>query len=103
MIATPSRHIRWRTAAKVDLAEIVDYVAADSPAAAERLLEGVLARVESLARHPLSGSICPHYPKARQIIYGNYIIYYTVSPREILIRAIVHGARLFRASWLRRR
>jgi hypothetical protein len=31
------------------------------------------------------------------------IIYYTVLRREIVVRAIVHGARLFRSSWLRRK
>jgi len=97
------RSIHWRKAAAEDLAEIVDYIACDNPVAAIRLLEEILARVESLTRHPKLGGICPYYPKARQITCGNYIIYYTVSSREILIRAVVHGARLFRASRLRRR
>jgi plasmid stabilization system protein ParE len=94
--------IHWRKAATEDLAQIVDYVAADNPIATQELLDGILKRVESLARHPSIGGACPYYPKARQITFGNYIIYYSVSRREVLIRAIVHGARLFRASRLRR-
>jgi toxin ParE1/3/4 len=96
------RLIRWRKAAGDDLAEIVDYIAADSPDAAQRVLDGILARIESLARHPLLGSVCPYYPKVRQLLYGNYVIYYSVARRDVLVRAIVHGTRLFRPAWLRR-
>ena len=96
------RVVRWRKAAGDDLAEIVDYIATDSPLAAERFLHAILDRIATLERFPLSGGICPYYPKARQLIYGNYVVYYTTSKREVLIRAIVHGARLFRSSWLRR-
>jgi toxin ParE1/3/4 len=103
MSEAPLRVVRWRRAASDDLAEIIDYIASDSPDAAERFLDGVMDRIATLARFPLSGATCLHYPKARQLLYGNYIIYYTVSRREVLVRAIVHGARLFRASWLRRR
>src|SRR4051794_22342319 len=95
------RPVRWRKAAGDDLAEIVEYIAADSPQAAERFLEAILARIQMLRQFPVSGSVCPYYPKARELLYGNYIVYYTVSRRGILIRAIVHGARLFRRSWLR--
>jgi toxin ParE1/3/4 len=96
------RVVRWRKAADDDLAEIVEHIAKDSPDAAERLLNGILARIAGLAQFPYLGSVCPHYSKTRQLIHGNYIIYYSVSRREIVVRAIVHGARLFRLSWLRR-
>lgn len=103
MSRAPKRTVRWRKAAGDDLAAIVDYIAADSPDAAERFLDAILNRIASLERFPLSGGICPHYPRARQLVFGNYIVYYTVSTREVLVRAIVHGARLFRPAWLRRR
>lgn len=99
----PQRVVRWRKAASDDLAEIVDYIAADSIVAAERFLDAILVRISTLSRFPFSGGICPYYPKARQLIFGNYVIYYSVSRQEVLIRAVVHGARLFRASWLRRK
>ena len=97
--------IRWRKAADNDLATILDYIAADSPTAAERFFEGILSRIATLARFPLSGQVCPHdhSGKVRQLIYGNYLIYYTVNRKEVLIRAVVHGARLFRTWWLRRK
>ena len=103
MRAKPNRVVRWRKAAGDDLAAIVGHIAADSVNAAETFLENILARIESLERFPYSGAVCRYYPKARQLIYGNYIVYYSVSRKEVLILAIVHGARLFQASWLRRR
>ena len=102
MSAARKRILRWKKAAGDDLAAIVDTIAADSPVAAERFLETILGRIESLERFPFSGGVCPHYPKARQIVFGNYLVYYTVGRRDVVIRAVVHGARLFRASWLRR-
>jgi plasmid stabilization system protein ParE len=103
MSAKPPRVIRWRKAAGDDLAAIVDHIAADSISAAEKFLGGILSRISALEWFPYSGAVCPHYPKARQLIYGNYIVYYSVGRNEVLIRAVVHGARLFQASWLRRR
>jgi plasmid stabilization system protein ParE len=94
--------IRWLEAAQEDLAQIVEYVSQDSPQAADRLAEGLLAQVELLSHSPYLGSICPHYRKARQLIHGSYLVYFTVHRQEIVVRAVVHGARLFRSHWLRR-
>ena len=103
MTAKAPKTIRWKKAADDDLAAIVDRIATDSPQAAERFLDDLLSAVETLSRFPLTGAIFPRFPKARQLVFGNYVIYYTVSPREIVVRAVVHGARRFRVSWLRRR
>lgn len=94
--------IRWLTAARDDLAAIVDYIAQDNPAAADQFTERILAKVELLSETPDLGPVCPYHSRARQLIHGNYLIYYTVHRAEIVIRAVVHGARLFRSSWLRR-
>ena len=103
MTARPVRAIRWKKAADDDLAEIVEYIAADSPQAAERFLDDLLASVETLARFPYAGSIYPRFPKARQLVFGSYVIYYTVATREVVVRAVIHGARRFRLAWLRRK
>jgi plasmid stabilization system protein ParE len=90
-------------AARDDLAGIADHIAADNPATAERFLDEIMARIAILGEFPFAAARCPYYPKARQLVYGNYLVYYTVSRRDVMIRAIVHGARLFRVSWLRRK
>jgi plasmid stabilization system protein ParE len=103
MSATRRRRLRWHEAALDDLENIVDHIAQEAPLAAERFAQAILTRVEILAETPLIGPACPHCPRTRQIVHGSYLIYYTVSPREVVIRAVVHGARLFQRYWLLRR
>jgi toxin ParE1/3/4 len=94
--------IRWLEAAVEDLAEIVETIAQEAPQAAEQLAERILAKVELLEDSPYLGSVCPYHRKARQMVHGSYLIYYTVHRKEVVVRAVVHGARLFRSHWLRR-
>lgn len=94
--------VRWLQAALEDLAQIVGYIAQDAPQAAEQFSAAVFAKVEVLQDSPHLGFVCPYYRKARQLIHGSYLIYYTVHRQEIVVRAVVHGARLFRSQWLRR-
>jgi plasmid stabilization system protein ParE len=65
------RIVRWRKAADDDLAEIVEFIAADSPDVAERFLNGILTRIASLAEFPYIGGVCPYHSKIRQLIHGN--------------------------------
>lgn len=96
------KKLRWHKAALGDLAEIVDRIAKDAPLRAERFAEAIFARVERLSDMPYLGARCRYYPTARQLIHGSYLIYYTVHTERIVIRAVVHGARLFRPDWLER-
>jgi plasmid stabilization system protein ParE len=103
MSVPPRKVLRWKQAAIDDLAKILRHIESDSPPAAEKFRRQILDRIVTLASFPLSGGICLEYPKARHVIFGEYVVYYTVGRRDLVIRAIVHGARLFRPSWLRRR
>lgn len=89
-------------AALDDLTAIVDYIAQDNPKAAERFSERLLGKLGLLAHSPQLGSVCPYHRKTRQLVYGKYIVYYTVHRTDVVIRAVVHGARHFRSYWLRR-
>jgi len=92
------RPLRWLEAARDDLGQIAESIAADNPRAAERLSERILDRVQILSDHPHLGSPCPFAPRVRFLVVGNY----TVHRKEVVIRAVVHGRRLFRPGWLRR-
>jgi plasmid stabilization system protein ParE len=74
-------------------------IARDSP---ERFAAKLVAQIDNLAYFPHAGAICPYHRKTRQLIHGNYIVYYTVHRTTVLIRAVVHGAQLFRRFWLHR-
>ena len=102
MSAGRPKKIRWMEAAADEFAGILDEIATDSPRAAEELRDQLLAKVELLSRFPKLGAVCSHFPKARQFTLGSYVVYYTLHRDEVVIRAVVHGARLFRSEWLRR-
>ena len=104
MSTSAPKSIRWHKAALRDLEEIVAFIAQDKPDAAERFAASVFAKVEMLSTSPCLGAVCPHYRTARQLLHGSYLIYYTVANEEIVVRAVVHGARLFRRKyWLNRK
>lgn len=94
--------IRWLLAALDDAADIVERIAKDSPRAADRFANELIRRVELLADFPYLYPVCPYQRRVRMLAQGKYIAYYTVHREEVVIRAVVHGARLFRAAWLRR-
>jgi len=98
-----SRTVTWLVAAVADVEEIVEVIARDSATAAERFAKAILDRASQLSHSPYLGAVCPHARRARQLIHGNYIIYYSVHRSEVRIRAVVHGARLFQSYWLRRK
>ena len=100
MTESVPKPVHWLKAADDDLAEIIDRISKDDPIAASNFLDRIFSLTELLERSPLLGAVCPYSRKVRQLIHGKYVIYYSVGRSEILIRAIVHGARLFRRNWL---
>jgi plasmid stabilization system protein ParE len=94
--------VRWHEAALQDLTEIVEHIAESRPDAAQKLASDIFAKVRLLEETPRLGPVCPYYRKARQLIFGNYVIYYTVHRNELVVRAVIHSARLFRLAWLKR-
>jgi plasmid stabilization system protein ParE len=86
----------------MDLAEVFNYIAADSPAAARTFREKLEAKVELLTTAPYLGEIARARGKIRRIRHGDYAIYYSVHRNALLVRAVVHGARRLQAWWLRR-
>jgi plasmid stabilization system protein ParE len=93
--------VRWLDAAIDDLAKIVDAIAIDSPMAAERLEEKIFSKAALLEKLPHLG--IPHSRRIRFLVEGNYLVYYTVRRKDVLIKAVVHGSQLFRTQWLRRK
>lgn len=84
----------WTEKALARLKEISDYIAEDNPAAAERIIDAISARVDQLEAHPESGY---RYEESRFpvriLVYGNYRIAYVVEGRErVSILGVFHGA-----------
>lgn len=87
--------VRWTQHARDDLREIHDFIARDSPRAAETLVERVVAATERLAAFPTSGRVLPEFPTMpyREIIVASYRVLYQSQGDTVWISAVVHGRR----------
>ncbi|SFH14668.1 addiction module toxin, RelE/StbE family [Desulfotomaculum arcticum] len=85
-------------AAEQDLAEIVDYIANDNPAAALKLAEKIEQSILQLEDFPLIGAIPKNRRLTRQgyriLIVDIYLVFYVLLNNETVeIRRIISGKR----------
>ena len=81
-----------------DIDDIWNYIAQDSPDAATRVEEAIVAACESLARHPLLGSrrsdITPLPVRFWAVTrFPNFIVVYRPDTKPLQIVAVLHGKR----------
>jgi toxin ParE1/3/4 len=77
-----------------DLLDIWTYVAKDSEAAADRLLQSIDKRCWLLAEHPQLGERVERYrPGLRRLTVGNYLVFYQLIEGGIEVFRVLHGAR----------
>lgn len=86
--------LRKSAIAEQDLLVIWDYIAQDSPGAANRFLQRLGDRFQSLLKNPLSGESQDRFRSGlRSVVEGKYVVFYEPRPDEILIYRVLHGAR----------
>ena len=87
----------WTRPALEDVQQIHDYIARDSPRYARAVAERLLAAVERLPAHPLSGRVVPELeqPTVREVIEAPYRIVYRVRADVLEVLTVVHSARRF--------
>ena len=93
--------IRLLKIAEEDFTEIVSYIAADNPSEANTLANKIEKNLELLSDNPRLGRI-PRDEEIRNlgyryIIIQNYIVFYTIDERTILIHRILHSARNYKS------
>lgn len=89
----PSERPKWTDEAKQDLSDIIDYIAAENPAAADALLDRIETRTDLLPAHPLAHR-AGRVPGTREmVVHPNYILVYSVTDRTITILRLLHAAR----------
>jgi toxin ParE1/3/4 len=88
----------WSPLAIEDVEAVRAYVARDSQDSANLLVERLVAAVERLKTHPLSGRVVPEVgdEALREVLHGNYRIVYRVRVDLVEVVTVFHGARLFR-------
>jgi toxin ParE1/3/4 len=80
--------------ARADLIDIWNYVADDSPAKADRLLDTVNKLCQTLARFPKMGRARNELGVSlRSFPVGNYVIFYREVSKGMEIIRVLHGAR----------
>ncbi len=81
--------------AAIDLSDIWDFIAEDSPAAADRVIEDIVVAIEGLANAPYIGHRRPELT-ARPIRFcsvRNYLVAYAPDKQPLCIIAVRHGKR----------
>jgi plasmid stabilization system protein ParE len=86
----------WSPLAMDRVTEIGQYIAQDSPNAAQKWVESIFHVAERLIQFPESGRIVPEILKDefREIIYGNYRIIYRLQDELISILTVRHGKQI---------
>ena len=88
--------IEWTATAKVDLLEILDYIAERNEQAANRLFDRIGQDLEHAAEHPYLFKSSQRVPGLREIVtHPNYIIFYQVTATSIKVVNVVHARREF--------
>ncbi|MDF7809655.1 type II toxin-antitoxin system RelE/ParE family toxin [Pontiellaceae bacterium B12219] len=84
--------IQWSPLSIDRISEISDYIAQDSPNAAERWVHSIFDRVEQIKDFSKSGQPVPETNRKdiQQLIISNYRIIYRVEPKMISILTVRH-------------
>ena len=95
--------VRWTRPASEDLQEAADYIAADSKFYAAAFVREIRDAARSLRELALRGRVVPELskPTIRELLVGNYRLLYQIRASEVLIIALIHGARDFNSLWAR--
>ena len=83
--------VEWKTAARLDLVEIVDYITQDSPSAAENMKFLIYEAAERLGEMPYINRRGRVAGTREKIAHPNYIIVYRVASDKVEILNIVHS------------
>jgi addiction module RelE/StbE family toxin len=87
--------VHWTDTAQDHLDAIYAYIAQDSPEYALRMVDRLTRRSQQIAEAPFSGRRVPEYDldQIREVIERPYRIIYHITPDQIDVIAVLHGAR----------
>jgi plasmid stabilization system protein ParE len=76
--------------------EIAEYISLDNPTAAQKWIDTIFEKVESLKTSSKIGRIVPEIERneIREILYGNYRVIYHIEKTSISVLTIRHGKQI---------
>lgn len=77
-----------------DLRRLREFIAAHDPAAATRTGEELIRRIEMLPDFPEMGApvqLAPTPESVRDMVFGKYVVRYSVHPSAVIILRVWHG------------
>jgi addiction module RelE/StbE family toxin len=93
--------IRLLSIAEEDFTEIISFIAADNTKAALNLSDKIEKNLELLSDNPLLGKSPSDSDLKllgyRYLIIENYLIFYIIEKRTIMIHRMLHGARNYKS------
>ena len=94
----PKLRVELSPQALLDLEDISDFIARDSPRAALQWVDRLVARAKRVGQHARSGRIVPEIddPDVREVFLKTYRIIYRVEPRRVLVLTVIEGHRQLR-------
>ncbi len=92
------RQVRWTDAARLDLQQIVQFIAENTPSNALAVLERMERRCLSLGPMPQRGRIVPELRAAgvqtyRELVEGPWRIVYRYDARNVYVTAVLDARR----------
>ncbi|MFI5264358.1 MAG: type II toxin-antitoxin system RelE/ParE family toxin [Candidatus Kapaibacterium sp.] len=93
------KEIIWSEFAVRDIREIYNYIRSDSLFYADRILDEIVNKSETLSSLPMRGRTTPEIgnPSIREIFVKQYRLIYEIEERRIVIHNIIHMARDYEA------
>src|SRR3989337_2091496 len=97
---TDKYQVRLLSIAEEDFTEVISFIAADNPTAADAVADKIEKNLELLSVNPNLGRT-PREEEIRNLGYRylivqNYLIFYTIEEKIIFIHRILHGARNYK-------
>jgi addiction module RelE/StbE family toxin len=94
----PIHEVVWTAAAASDLRAIVDYIRADSPGAAKKMILCIEQRAKGLDQHPERGRLVPELLRVglrryRELVISPYRLVYRQEGRTVFVLGLFDARR----------
>ena len=96
-----ARAVVWSWRARSDARLALEFIRKESPQAARRFAQALVAAAQSLAEFSKRGREVPELanPDVRELLLSRYRLVYEVLPDRVAVVRIIHASREFRSAW----